>query len=97
MKDRNLQHSDQWATPKKFYDELNKEFNFDFDIKEEEEPKEKIVKRKDIEMKPMDEEEAILEMELLGHSFFVYKDMDTNKTCVLYKRKDGDYGLIETK
>ena len=66
-------------------------------IKEEEEPKEKIVKRKDIEMKPMDEEEAILEMELLGHSFFVYKDMDTNKTCVLYKRKDGDYGLIETK
>ena len=74
-----------------------KEFNFDFDIKEEEEPKEKIVKRKDIEMKPMDEEEAILEMELLGHSFFVYKDMDTNKTCVLYKRKDGNYGLIETK
>ena len=74
-----------------------KEFNFDFDIKEEEEPKEKIVKRKDIEMKPMDKEEAILEMELLGHSFFVYKDMDTNKTCVLYKRKDGDYGLIETK
>lgn len=48
-------------------------------------------------MKPMDEEEAILEMELLGHSFFVYKDMDTNKICVLYKRKDGDYGLIETK
>ena len=74
-----------------------KEFNFDFDIKDEEESKEKIVKRKDIEMKPMDEEEAILEMELLGHSFFVYKDMDTNKTCVLYKRKDGDYGLIETK
>ena len=74
-----------------------KEFNFDFDIKDDEEAKEKIVKRKDIEMKPMDEEEAILEMELLGHSFFVYKDMDTNKTCVLYKRKDGDYGLIETK
>ena len=74
-----------------------REFNFDFDIKEEEEAKEKIVKRKDIEMKPMDEEEAILEMELLGHSFFVYKDMDTNNTCVLYKRKDGDYGLIETK
>src|SRR5574344_1316693 len=74
-----------------------KEFNFDFDIKEEEESKEKIVKRKNIEMKPMDEEEAILEMELLGHSFFVYKDMDTNKICVLYKRKYGDYGLIETK
>lgn len=74
-----------------------KEFNFDFDIEDEEQSKEKIVKRKNIEMKPMDEEEAILEMELLGHSFFVYKDMDTNNTCVLYKRKDGDYGLIETK
>ena len=74
-----------------------KEFNFDFDIKDEEESKEKIVKRKNIEMKPMDEEEAILEMELLGHSFFVYKDMDTDKICVLYKRKDGDYGLIETE
>ena len=74
-----------------------KEFNFDFDIKDEEEAKEKVVKRKNVEMKPMDEEEAILEMELLGHSFFVYKDMDTKNICVLYKRKDGDYGLIETK
>ena len=74
-----------------------KEFNFDFDIKDEEEAKEKVVKRKNIEMKPMDEEEAILEMELLGHSFFVYKDRDTKNICVLYKRKDGDYGLIETK
>ena len=75
-----------------------KEFNFDYVIEDaEEESKEKIVKRKNIEMKPMDEEEAILEMELLGHSFFVYKDMDNNNICVLYKRKDGDYGLIETK
>ena len=74
-----------------------KEFNFDYVLEDnEEEAKEKIVRRKNIEMKPMDEEEAILEMELLGHSFFVYKDMDTNNTCVLYKRKDGDYGLIET-
>ena len=75
-----------------------REFNFDYVLEDaEEESKEKIVKRKNIEMKPMDEEEAILEMELLGHSFFVYKDMDTNNICVLYKRKDGDYGLIETK
>lgn len=77
--------------------EVPKEFNFDYDFKDEEVSDEKIVKRKSIEMKPMDEEEAILEMELLGHSFFVYKDMDTNSVCVLYKRKDGDYGLIETK
>lgn len=74
-----------------------REFNFDYEVKDDEEPKEKVVKRKNIETKPMDEEEAILEMELLGHSFFVYKDMDTSNTCVLYKRKDGNYGLIETK
>ena len=43
------------------------------------------------------QEEAILEMNLLGHEFFVYKDMHTNNVNVLYKRKDGNYGLIETK
>ena len=73
-----------------------KEFNFDYELPEEEEAKEKVFKRKKLEMKPMDEEEAILEMELLGHNFFVYKDMNTDSICVLYKRKDGDYGLIET-
>jgi len=76
-----------------------KEFNFDYEINSDEETTEDeiIVKRKNIEMKPMDEEEAILEMNLLGHEFFVYKDMHTDKICVLYKRKDGNYGLIETK
>lgn len=75
-----------------------KEFNFDFELEkdEEKEEKTKIVKRKNIEMKPMDEEEAILEMELLGHSFFVYKDMDNDDTCVVYKRKDGNYGIIKS-
>ena len=74
-----------------------KEFNFDYEITDDEESSEDeiIVKRKNIEMKPMDEEEAILEMNLLGHEFFVYKDMHTDKICVLYKRKDGNYGLIE--
>ena len=74
-----------------------KEFNFEFKTTKEEETVGKIVKRKDIEMKPMDEEEAILEMELLGHEFFVYKDMHRNQVCVIYRRKDGNYGLIETK
>lgn len=73
-----------------------KEFNFDYELPMEEEAKETVVKRKKLEMKPMSEEEAVLEMELLGHSFFVYKDMDTDSINVLYKRKDGDYGLIET-
>lgn len=74
-----------------------KEFNFEYELDaEEEEEDNKIVKRKTIDTKPMDEEEAILEMELLGHSFFVYKDMDTNSVNVIYKRKDGNYGIIET-
>ena len=79
-------------------DNKYKDFNFEYETTEEEETTEDevIVKRKNIEMKPMDEEEAILEMNLLGHEFFVYKDMHTNKVCVLYKRKDGNYGLIET-
>ena len=74
-----------------------KEFNFDYELEiDEEEEDNKIVKRKTIDTKPMDEEEAILEMELLGHNFFVYKDMDTDSIKVLYKRKDGNYGIIET-
>ena len=79
-------------------DNKYKDFNFDYEVSNDEESTENdvIVKRKNIEMKPMDEEEAILEMNLLGHEFFVYKDMHTNKVCVLYKRKDGNYGLIET-
>lgn len=58
--------------------------------------KKTIVKRKQIEMKPMSEEEAILQMELLGHEFFVFNEVDSGNTCVLYKRKDGNYGIIET-
>lgn len=83
---------------KQNFDNKFKDFNFDYEMAEDEESSEDeiIVKRKNIEMKPMDEEEAILEMNLLGHEFFVYKDMHTNKICVLYKRKDGNYGLIET-
>ena len=80
-------------------DNKYKEFNFDYELDEEEDSSEDelIVKRKKLEMKPMDEEEAILEMNLLGHEFFVYKDMHTNNINVLYKRKDGNYGLIETE
>ena len=84
---------------KQNFDNKFKEFNFDYEELEEEESSENeaIVKRKKLEMKPMDEEEAILEMNLLGHDFFVYKDMHTGSVNVLYKRKDGNYGLIETK
>ena len=73
----------------------DKIFNFDYETTKEEAKESKIVKRKVLEMKPMDEEEAILELELLGHDFFIYKDMQNN-TKVIYKRKDGNYGIIET-
>ena len=84
---------------KQYSDNKLKEFNFDYEVDDDEETSENevIVKRKKLEMKPMDEEEAILEMNLLGHEFFVYKDMHTNNVNVLYRRKDGNYGLIETK
>lgn len=55
----------------------------------------KLVKVKKFGVKPMNSEEAILQMDLLGHNFFVYQDADSNKVNVIYKRKDGDYGLLE--
>ena len=70
-----------------------KEFNIDDIIPIEED--EKIVKHKKIDVKPMSSEEAILQMDLLGHDFYVYKDSESNNVCVLYKRKDGGYGVIE--
>lgn len=75
----------------------DKIFNIDFQIPEEEEDNNKVVKRKVIDSKPMSEEEAILQMNLLGHSFFVYQDMNTQNTTIIYKRKDGNFGIIETK
>lgn len=57
---------------------------------------EEVVKRKKVYLKPMDEEEAIMQIELLGHTFFVFKDIKTEKVNVLYKRLDGAYGVIET-
>lgn len=66
------------------------------EINDEEENNNKIVKRKKIEVKPMSEEEAILQMELLGHDFYLYVDRDTMKPTLVYKRKDNQYGIIET-
>lgn len=73
------------------------DFKIDFEVEKEDENKSKIVKRKNIEMKPMSEEEAILQLELLGHSFFVFKNVKTDEIDILYRRNDGDYGIIETK
>jgi putative sigma-54 modulation protein len=55
----------------------------------------RIVKNKSFKLKPMTSEEACFQLELLEHSFFVFLDEATSKVCVVYKRDDGDYGLIE--
>ena len=56
-----------------------------------------IVKTKRFFVKPMDVQEAILQMNLLNHNFFVFRDGITNEICVVYKRKDGAYGLLESQ
>lgn len=63
--------------------------------KVEEDVEPAIVRTKKFAMKPMSAEEAVLQMELLGHSFYVYASADDGEVNVVYKRKDGNYGLIE--
>ena len=65
---------------------------------EKAEPKnERIVRDKHVELEPMTAEEAMDQMEMLGHDFFVYLDKATRKTNVIYLRADGDYAIIETE
>ncbi|MHC6181246.1 ribosome hibernation-promoting factor, HPF/YfiA family [Clostridium sp. JNZ X4-2] len=62
---------------------------------EEDNEEHKIVRTKRFAVKPMSSEEAVLQMELLGHSFFVYRDAENGEVNVVYRRRDGNYGLIE--
>ena len=87
-------------------DRLNKKnkntesFDLSFDYEEidqEEKNESTIVKRKNISMKPMDEEEAVLQMDLLNHDFFVFKNLDEECVSVIYRRKDGNNGIINMK
>ncbi len=82
---------------KKMKDTFSKDFMFDAIENVEEENDDKIVKRKKIEVKPMSEEEAILQMELLEHQFFIFKNSETNNIAVVYKRNEGNYGIIESE
>ena len=66
-----------------------------FETEEEDDVTLKIAKTKKFAVKPMNAEEAVLQMELVGHNFFVYLDADTEEVNVVYKRKNGTYGLIE--
>ena len=55
------------------------------------------VRTKTVKAEKMDLEEAIMRMEMLGHSFFIYTDEETDSIAVVYKRKNGGYGLLETE
>jgi putative sigma-54 modulation protein len=64
-------------------------------ISDEEETSEQIVKVKQFSVKPMSPEEAVLQLELIGHDFFVFRSDDSAEINVIYRRKNGGYGLIE--
>ena len=80
-------HRQKVATGQVFTDELV----------EQVENEVKVVRTKQVDLKPMDMEEAIMQMELIGHSFFVYRDTETDAISIVYRRNDGNYGLIETE
>jgi len=83
---------------KKIHDGAFKLESFsDFNVENnvEEEPEFKVVRTKRFAIKPMSVDEAILQMNLLGHEFFVFSNAETLETNVVYRRKDGNYGLIE--
>jgi len=81
----------QKGSPKHIFAELENEAKEARETEDEIE----IVRTKRFNLKPMDSEEAILQMDMLGHDFFVFTNAETNDTNVVYKRKDGKYGLIE--
>ncbi|MBR2902618.1 MAG: ribosome-associated translation inhibitor RaiA [Clostridia bacterium] len=66
--------------------------DFDGDVEEEDLS---IMRIKQVTLRPMSPEEAVLQMNLVGHDFFVFYNVDTSSVCVVYHRKDGGYGLIE--
>ena len=78
---------------------VDKEKVLDFEMIEEDikEKVSKVSKRKSIDTKPMSEEEAILQMEMLGHDFYIFKDGFDDKIKVIYLRKDNDFGIIEVE
>ncbi|MFV0439932.1 MAG: ribosome hibernation-promoting factor, HPF/YfiA family [Lachnospirales bacterium] len=75
---------------------FTEEFNYLPEIENgEEDFDDEVVKVKKFPVKPMSVDEAIMEMDLIGHNFFVYRDADTNEVNVVYKRHNNGYGVIE--
>ena len=78
---------------REYSDSLRFQYIPENDVSDKDEAK--IVKTKKFAIKPMSPEEAVLQMELLGHSFFVFESSDNGDVNVVYKRRDGNFGLIE--
>lgn len=77
-----------------FFNSISK--NDEQNVQAEDEQEFSVVRTKQFDLKPMDQEEAILQMNMLGHNFFIFTDAESDGTHIVYKRKDGRYGLIET-
>ena len=82
---------------RKHKDKLALAFVEDVELDEEYKEEDEVVKTKSIVPDTMELDEAIMRMEMLNHSFFIYRDDETNEIAVVYKRNDGGYGLIETE
>ena len=67
------------------------------DVIEEMERNEDVVRVKEIELQPLSQEEALIQIDLLGHDFFLYEDRESGEPFVLYRRKGGGYGIIKAK
>ncbi|WP_174614279.1 ribosome hibernation-promoting factor, HPF/YfiA family [Virgibacillus ihumii] len=83
----------QQGSPKHVFAELEKEANIQ--VAEANEDDIEIVRTKRFDLKPMDSEEAVMQMDMLGHAFYVFTNALSGDTNVVYRRKDGRYGLIE--
>ncbi|MDC3416136.1 ribosome hibernation-promoting factor, HPF/YfiA family [Aquibacillus salsiterrae] len=83
----------QNGAPKHVFAQMEREALAVKDVEDEDEIE--IVRTKRFDLKPMDSEEAILQMDMLGHAFYVFTNAITGDTNVVYRRKDGRYGLIE--
>ena len=90
---RNDTDFDLLDIPEEEFDRVAAEFDRLMDELSEDE----IIRRKETEFTPMTEEEALIQIDLLGHDFFAYTDRDTNLVHILYRREDGGYGLLTQK
>ena len=86
---------DRWQGQLKNTPDTPKDSPQAFVVEDEEELGARIVRSKQFQMKPMSEEEAVLQLELLEHDFYVFTSADTGDINVVYRRRDGNYGLIE--